>query len=103
MIPILNRAQLEELKVDEPLIECVAGTVNYYRFLCFHPRNDNYVILLNHCEEPVRFYYQYIIDKFYRNYTQRDIITYRIEYSQNKLKELEQALAELEGKENLED
>lgn len=64
MIPILNFEQLRELKVNEPLIECVAGTVNYYRFLCFHPRNDNYVILLNHCEEPVRFYYQYIMIGF---------------------------------------
>ena len=44
------------LKVDETLIECSVGVVNYYRFLCFHPRNTNYVILLNHCEEPVRFY-----------------------------------------------
>lgn len=103
MIPILNSEQIKQLKVDEPLIECVAGRVNYYRFLCFHPRNTNYVILLNHCEEPVRFYYQYIIDRFYRDYTQRDIITYRIEYEKKRLKELEQDLSELDGKNNLKD
>lgn len=30
MKPILNYEQVKELKVDEPLIECYAGVVNYY-------------------------------------------------------------------------
>ena len=115
MKPISNYEQIKELKVDEPLIECSAGVVNYYRFLCFHPRNTNYVILLNHCEEPERFYYQHIIDRFYKDYSQRDIITYRKDYSQRdiityrkdycqrKIGEFNQALAELDGKNNLEE
>ena len=36
-------------------------------------------------------------------YTQRDIITYRKEYALKEIKEFEQALSELEGKDNLED
>jgi hypothetical protein len=103
MKPILNYEQVKELKVDEPLIECYAGVVNYYRFLCFHPRNTNYVILLNHCEEPVRFYYQNLIDRFYKDYSQRDIITYRKDYYERKINEFNQAIAELDGKNNLED
>lgn len=98
MKPILNYEQVKALKVDEPLIECYAGVVNYYRFLCFHPRNTNYVILLNHCEEPVRFYYQNLIDRFYKDYSQRDIITYRKDYYERKINEFNQALAELDGK-----
>lgn len=74
---------------------------NYYRFLCFHPRNTNYVILLNHCEEPVRFYVQHLIDRFYIDYTIRDIITYRMDYAIKKIKEFEQALSELGGKDEL--
>ena len=74
---------------------------NAYRFLCFHPRNTNYVILLNHCEEPERFFIQNLIDRFYTNYTSRDIITYRRDYAIKKLKEFEQALSELGDKDEL--
>lgn len=74
MKPILNTEDIKKLKIDERLIECSCGKVNYYRFLCFHPRNTNYVILLNHCEEPERFYVQHLIDRFYIGYTTRDII-----------------------------
>ena len=55
MKAIRNITAVENLKVDEQLIECYRGEVHYYRFLCFHPRNKNYVILLNHCEQPERF------------------------------------------------
>lgn len=66
MKPIRDIKDIENLKTDEKLIEfCLNGKVNYYRFLCFHPRNTNYVILLNHCEEPERFYVKSIIDRFY--------------------------------------
>ena len=78
MRPIRNIEDIENLKTDEKLIECLNGEVNYYRFLCFHPRNDEYVILLNHCEQPVRFYIKSIIDRCYTDYTTRDIVTYTI-------------------------
>lgn len=82
MKPIRDIKDIENLKTDEKLIEfCLNGKVNYYRFLCFHPRNTNYVILLNHCEEPERFYVKSIIDRFYTDYTTRDIITYRRDYA----------------------
>ena len=64
MKPILTIEDINKLKIDEKLIECISGKVNYYRFLCFHPRYSNYVILLNCCEEPVRFYYNNLIDRF---------------------------------------
>jgi hypothetical protein len=99
--PILNTEDIKKLKIDERLIECSCGKVNYYRFLCFHPRNTNYVILLNHCEEPERFYVQHLIDRFYIDYTTRDIITYRRDYAIKKLKEFEQALSELGDKDEL--
>ena len=102
MKPILNTEDIRKLKTDERLIECSCGKVNYYRFLCFHPRNTNYVILLNHCEEPERFFIQNLIDRFYTNYTSRDIITYRRDYAIKKLKEFEQALSELGDKDSSE-
>ena len=101
MKPILNTEDIKKLKIDERLIKCSCGKVNYYRFLCFHPRNTNYVILLNHCEEPERFYVQHLIDRFYIDYTTRDIITYRRDYAIKKLKEFEQALSELGDKDEL--
>lgn len=101
MKPILNTEDIRKLKIDDKLIECSCGKVNYYRFLCFHPRNTNYVILLNHCEEPERFFIQNLIDRFYTNYTSRDIITYRRDYAIKKLKEFEQALSELGDKDEL--
>lgn len=71
MKPILNTEDIRKLKTDERLIECSCGKVNYYRFLCFHPRNTNYVILLNHCEEPERFFcskpYRPVLYKLYKS------------------------------------
>lgn len=93
MKPILTIEDIDKLKMDEKLIECIAGKVNYYRFLCFHPRNSNFVILLNHCEEPVRVHYKNMIDRFFTDYTQLDIITYRKEYALKEIKEFEQALS----------
>lgn len=96
MKPIRSKKDIESLKTDEKLIECLNGEVNYYRFLCLHPRNGEYVILLNHCEEPKRFYVKSIIDRFYTDYTTRDIITYRRDYALKKLEEYEQALSEFD-------
>lgn len=103
MNPILTTENIKKLKLDERLVECSSGNVNYYRFLCVHPRNSNYVILLNCCEEPVRFYYKNLIDRFFTDYTQRDIITYRKDYAFKKIKEFEQELSELDGKNNIDD
>ena len=89
MKPILNIEDVNKLKMDEKLIECIAGKVNYYRFLCFHPRNSNFVILLDHGEEPVRFYCKNLIDRLFTDYTQYDIITYCKEYALKKIKEFE--------------
>lgn len=95
MKPILNLEDIKKLKTDEKLIECLNGEVNYYRFLCVHPRNDKYVILLNHSEEPKRFYVESVMARFYTNYTTRDIITYRRDYALGQVKFCEQALSEL--------
>ena len=93
MKPIRDIKDIENLKTDEKMIEfCLNGNVNYYRFLCFHPRNKNYVILLNHCEEPERFYVKSIIDRCYTDYTTRDIIIYRRDFALKKLEKYEQAL-----------
>lgn len=96
MRPIRNIEDIENLREDEKLIECLNGEVNYYRFLCLHPRNDEYVILLNHCEEPKRFYVKSIIDRFYTDYTTRDIIIYRRDFALKKLEKYEQALSEFD-------
>ena len=103
MKTICNAADVKKLKVDDKLFEFNHGEVNYYRFLCFHPRNDTYVILLNLCEKPVRFYIDELVRRFYTECTGRDIITYRRDYFLKEAKQCEQALAELGGKENLND
>lgn len=88
--------EVRSLKPDQRLIRFSKGKVEYYYFLCVHPHNDKYVILMNGCEEPERFYHTQIIDYFATDYTDKDIISYRKEYYTRKLKELEQALSELE-------
>lgn len=96
MKPIRNTEDIENLRTDEKLIECLNGEVNYYRFLCMHPRNGEYVILLNHCEEPKRFYVKSIIGRFCTDYITRDIITYRRDYALGQVKSCEQALSEFD-------
>lgn len=49
-----------------------------------------------------KVFVQSLIDRFYTNYTTRDIITYRRDYAIKKLKEFEQALSELGDKNKLE-
>lgn len=103
MKQILLYEDIKNLKIGEPLYELVRGEVRYYRFLCFHPRNENYVILLNHCEEPVRVYKDSIYDRFFLECSQRDIITYRRDYFTKQAEECEMALSMLNGKDNMED
>lgn len=62
----------------------------------FHPRNTNYVILLNHCEEPERFYVKSIIVRIESVYNTLNIITYRRNYALKKLEEYEQVLSEFD-------
>lgn len=95
MKPILDFEDIKKLKADEKLIECLNGEVKHYRFLCLHPRNPDYVILLNSCEEPERVHYRYFIEHFYADYTIRDILTYRKEHAQNQLNEFKRALSKL--------
>lgn len=103
MNPILTTEDIKKLKTDERLVECSSGKVSYYRFLCFHPRNPNYVILLDCCEEPVRVYCKNLIDRFFTDYTRHDILIYCRDYASEKIKKIEQELSELDGKNNLED
>ena len=92
---IRNAEEVRSLKPKQKLVKLSSGKVEYYYFLCVHPHNDKYVILMNGCEEPERFYYTQIIDYFATDYTDKDIISYRKEYYTRKLKELEQAISEL--------
>lgn len=65
MKSIDSKEKVLSIAKNELMIECVGGEVNHYKFLCVHPRNDNYVILMNFCERPVRFYYQDLINRFF--------------------------------------
>ena len=103
MKAIRNSEDIKNLKTDDRLVELIQGKANFYRFLCFHPRNQNYVILLDCCEQPVRFYCSIIIDRFYTDVTERDVINYRKSYVLKKLDEFEQALSMLGDKSNLND
>lgn len=103
MTPISNIEQIEKLKTDQKLVRCWLGNIEYYRFLYFHPRNRNYVILLDHCEQPVRFHVNELIGYFFTNYSTKDILNHQIEYFRNKLNQVERRLSEIDSKENLEE
>lgn len=94
---INSKEEVLSIAKNELMIECVRGKVNRYKFLCVHPRNDNYVILMNFCELPVRFYYQNLIDRFFTDYSDEDIILYKIGYRRNEIKELEEKLKKLKN------
>lgn len=98
MKAILNLEDIENLKADDKLIELRNGEASYYRFLCFHPRNRNYVILLNLCEQPVRRFCPDMFGQFYTAYTHRDILEYKQSFAKSQVDELERALAKLEEK-----
>ena len=98
MKAIQNYEDIENLKADDKLVELWNGDANYYRFLCFHPRNRNYVILLNFCEQPVRRFCPDMFGKFYTEYTHRDILEYKQNFAKSQVDELERALAKLEDK-----
>lgn len=102
MTPISNIEQIEKLKTDERLVRCCLGNIDYYRFLYFHPRNRNYVILLDHCEHPVRFHIDELTSYFFTDYSTRDVLNYQREYLKNKLNQVERRLSELDNKELLE-
>lgn len=88
--------EVRSLKPDQRLIRFSRGNIDYYKFLCVHPHNSKYVILMNSCEEPERFYYSTIIDYFATDYTEQDIISYRMEFYNNLIQKLKQKLSELE-------
>lgn len=89
MRPIQSFEDIENLKTGDKLVEIVNGVVTYYKFLCLHPTNKNYVILLDACEEPVRFYFQRLIDRFYTDATQIGIAYLRKKYFQEELDSVE--------------
>lgn len=97
MKTIDSKEKVLSIAKNELMIECVKGEVNHYKFLCVHPRNNNYVILMNFCEMPVRFYYQDIIDRFFTDYSDEDIILYKIEHRRNEIKKLEEILKKLKN------
>lgn len=103
MTPISNIEQIEKLKTNERLVRCYLGNVEYYSFLCFHPENRNYVILLDHCKQPVRFIVDELISYFFTDCSTKDILNYQREYFRDKLNQVERRLLELDNKENLED
>lgn len=88
--------EVRSLKPDQRLIRFSRGNIDYYKFLCVHPHNSKYVILMNSCEEPERFYYSTIIDYFATDYTEQDITSYRMEFYNNLIQKLKQKLSELE-------
>lgn len=96
MRPIQSFEDIENLKTGDKLVEIVNGVVTYYKFLCIHPTNNNYVILLDACEKPVRFYFQRLIDRFYTDATQIDIAYFRKKYFQEELDCVEREIFRLE-------
>lgn len=103
MKAIRNFKDIEILKTDDRLVEFIRGKVNFYYFLCLHPRNQSYVILLDCCEQPVRFDTSTMVNRFYTDFTDRDIINYRKDYALKKIDEFELALSMLGDKSNLND
>lgn len=97
MKSIDSKEKVLSIAKNELMIECVRGEVNHYKFLCVHPRNNNYVILMNFCERPVRFYYQDLINRFFIDYSDEDIILYKIGYRRNEIEELEEKLKKLKN------
>lgn len=91
---IENIEEIRNLKPEQELIRLCCDDVKYYTFLCVHPHNNNYMILINKwTEKPERFYVQDLVEEFVINYTDDDIMSYRLEYHKNVVQYLENALS----------
>lgn len=77
------------MEQDARLVKFENGNPKFYTFLCVHPHNDKYVILINKWTEcPERFYYCDIIGGFYRDYNPQDPMDFRRKYLEEELEEL---------------
>lgn len=96
MKAIQNFEDIKNLKTGDRLLVLAEGYEDYYRFLCFHPRIKRDVILLDHNGNPVRLCYTSMYEKFYTDYTHREILEYRKDYALKEVESIERALAMLE-------
>jgi len=54
--------------------------------------------MLNIHEEPKKFHISELIGRFYTNYSNRDIVTYRRDFALKQIEAFEELLSELEKK-----
>lgn len=47
---------ISDLKRGDKIYDVSWRQLNSYTYFCVHPHNDNYHILINNCEEPIRMY-----------------------------------------------
>lgn len=92
---------LKNLKTGEKIYRLSQGNIEYYTFLTIHPENERYIILLDSCKIPKRFFinpYDDSLIDFYIDCTEKDLLEYKKIYYQEKLSEIELELEKLNPK-----
>lgn len=51
---------INELKQGEKIYFVESYKVNWMAYLCIHPNNKEYHILINQCQDPVRYYDEHL-------------------------------------------
>ena len=86
---------IDELKKGDKIV-CIWGEMpHFYEFLCIHPHNNNYVLLLDDItKDAPKFYIPNIINQpeWYKDYTLDEVRQKRIEYHEMKISRLKKRM-----------
>lgn len=86
---------INELKNGDKIVCIFGGNPNFYEFLCVHPHNNNYVLLLDGItKDAPKFYIPNIINQpeWYKDYTLDEVREKQIEYHEMKIRKLKERM-----------
>lgn len=85
---------INELKKGDKIVSFFCGQVCFYTFLCVHPNNDKYVLLIDDLtKDAPKFYINNLIEnEWYTDYTLNEINKKKIEYHERMIERLKERI-----------
>ena len=81
----INDTNISLLKAGDKIVKIEEDYAIYYEYLMVHPHNNDYILMLDHCENIRKFYIPNILNQnYYIEYTYKEI-----EYLESQIKYLE--------------
>lgn len=86
----INDTNISLLKAGDKVVKIEEDYAIYYEYLMVHPHNNDYILMLDHCENIKKFYIPNILNQnYYIEYTYKEIYQKEIEYLESQIKHLE--------------